>query len=110
MLLAAFAPLYAGATAGLASGVTVSATTSAQNSSLPNKSAGNNQLRVVNMTQSIAFLNFGGTAVTAVAASTALVMLPMTVEVYTIDATVTNVSYALQAGSGSLSFMWGEGI
>ena len=113
-MTAPFAPLFAGTT-GLANSITVAATASSTTSAAfsGNTAQTNacNQIRVTNTTSVFAYVNFGPLATVAAAAvATSLPIAPNSIEVFTVDPTVTAATVILASGTGNVIFTRGEGI
>jgi hypothetical protein len=99
---AAFSPNWPAGT------VNIALTASNQTVAFPAPNVGN-QLRVVNNTNQVAFVNVGAAGVVA-SITTGAPVLPSSVEVFTIDALATTVAAIGTATNGTVYFTRGFGL
>lgn len=115
MQIAAFAPLYSNTGNGnLVNSVTatVAVAGTAVTAQLPSTSPGQNQIRIANTTAVWCQINFGNnSSVTAATVANSIQIAPGSVEVFTLDPTVTHASVLAGAGgTGAVVFTRGEGV
>jgi hypothetical protein len=103
-----FKPMNGANSHTLLPSVTVTATTTAQNVTLPVGDAGNNQIEILNGSTGVVSLNFGDSGVTAVVGASGYPVGPGQRRVITVDPFVTTAS-VLSSVSGVVAFTRGNG-